>query len=207
MDQSQPDQPSETAQPTSPKQQLQPAGTATDYYNKKRKRSFLLSRVTVFFSLAILVIALGVNLYALAAPNNSTIQSHAYQANPRKNLPSLPAGCLYQQKAQGFAVVCPTGAPANTTSFPAGVVLPKLPPECNYQASASGSMIQCTTPHAPIPTSPVTAPANCITTPQANIMACKNNQDKIIAVPLPSLPGGCTYIQKANKDYISCKAK
>ncbi|HVA97200.1 MAG TPA: hypothetical protein VND99_06095 [Candidatus Acidoferrales bacterium] len=203
-----PTQPPQQAQPEKPEQPTeQPEQTATEYYNITRKRSFLFSRFTVITSMVILMVTLGINIFALASPNTSNIKSNAYQDNPEKNLPSPPAGCSYQRTKKGLAVTCPTSAPTSANEFPVSVVLPKLPPECNLQASESGSMIKCTSPHTPIPTTPVILPVNCITTPQANITACKNNEDKIVAVPLPSLPGGCSYTQQSNKDFISCESK
>jgi hypothetical protein len=184
--------------------------TAAQYYNTGRKRTFLFSRVIVITSMLVLLIALGINIFVLNAPNTSTVKTNAYYpSNPEKNLPSLPAGCSYQQAKSGMTVVCPTTAPApaGSSSAQIDVALPVLPSQCNFRTSATGDSLHCSAPNIPIPTIPVTFPDNCIATPQANIAACKNTENKIVAVPLPSLPAGCSYELQAGADYVICQAQ
>ena len=158
--------------------------------------------------MAVLVVALGVNILVLTTTKNSTLKSNAYSdTTSTQNLPALPQGCSYQKAANGLSVVCPTPTPTPLATIPISVSLPKLPDSCSIQTSASGSAIQCSTPNTPIPTIPVTLPANCTATPQADIAACKNSDGKFVVVPLPALPDGCSYGLQGNKDYVSCTAQ
>lgn len=182
--------------------------TASEHYNASGKRTFLFSRITVMVAMIVLVLTLGINIVVLTSTHNNTIKSNAYSpANPEKNLPSLPAGCSYQQAKKGLAVVCPTATPTPIATVPINVTLPKLPPQCTLETSQSGSIIHCSTPQTSIPTVPVTLPTNCVTTPQATIAACKDTEGKFIAVPLPALPGGCSYTLQSTKDYVACEAR
>src|SRR5581483_10616692 len=89
--------------------------SASSYYNKYRKRSFFLSRLTVLTSMVILIITLGINISLLTSHEKSTATTHAdTPQNPAQILPTLPAGCVYQQTQKGLAVVCPTPTSAVT---------------------------------------------------------------------------------------------
>ncbi|HWY79121.1 MAG TPA: hypothetical protein VNW29_02065 [Candidatus Sulfotelmatobacter sp.] len=179
--------------------------TASEYYNKTRKRSFLFSRLTVITSMFLLVIALTINILALNAHDNATAKSHAATAeNQQKLLPSLPTGCMYQQVRGGFIVVCPT--PTLTSTVSINVVLPKLPPQCNLETATRGNTIHCATPNTPIPTVAVTLPTTCVTTAHPKEVSCKNKVNQDITVPLPSLPIGCGYTLEANNYYVVCKS-
>lgn len=179
--------------------------SASDYYNKYKKRSFFLSRITVLSSMLVLIIALGVNISLLYSHTQNTATTHAAEPeNPQANLPSLPVGCEYQQIKGGLKVVCPTPTPTLAASVPINVALPQLPPQCNLSSTSTGSEIHCTSA-VPIPTIAVTLPQTCEVTTQPNTLSCSDN-NKIVAVPLPSLPGGCSYILKANQYYVSCEA-
>lgn len=178
--------------------------SASAYYNKYRKRRFLFSRLTVLTSMLVLIIALGINISLLYSHQNSTIESHAAtDQNPKKLLPQLPSGCLYQQTTKGLAVVCPT--PTSSSTTPINVALPQLPPQCTLESSSIGSKISCTT-IALIPTVPITLPTTCqIASQSANVTCIQNNQQ--VTVPLPSLPEGCSYQSVLNKYYVVCEAK
>src|SRR5215469_10300629 len=110
----------------------QPQQSASDYYNKYRKRSFFLSRITVLSSMVVLVLALGINISLLYSHSANTIASHAAgHENPQTSLPSLSAGCEYQQVKGGFVVACPTATPTPAVTVPINVAIPQLPPQCN----------------------------------------------------------------------------
>jgi hypothetical protein len=183
--------------------------SAESYYSAKRKRSFLYSRITVLTSMTVLIVALGINVSALISQERSTTESKAAAPeNSIQSLPSLPKGCVYQQAKRGFAVTCPTPTPsamtASAAAIPVDVSLPKLPPQCTLQTTTTGSKIQCITPHTPIPTVAVTLPASCLTTTQANIIACKDTTNKTVTSSLPSLPTGCVYKIVANAAFVVC---
>ena len=178
--------------------------SASSYYNKYRKRSFFLSRVTVLTSMVVLIITLGINISLLNSNTKTTVTSHAdTPSNPTKLLPTLPAGCIYQQTKGGLAVVCPTPTP--TIAVPINIALPQLPPQCTLSTATGGSEIHCTA-LVPIPTVAVTLPATCEITNQLNTVSCNVN-NQIVPVPLPALPGGCMYEQLAKKYYVMCKSK
>src|SRR6185437_16930427 len=104
---------------------IQPQQSASDYYNKYKKRSFFLSRITVLSSMVVLIVALGINISLLYSHSTSTVASHAASSeNSTTNLPSLPAGCDYQQVKGGFVVVCPTATPTPGPTVPINVALP-----------------------------------------------------------------------------------
>jgi hypothetical protein len=178
--------------------------SASSYYNKYRKRSFFLSRVTVLTSMVVLIITLGINISLLNSNTKTSVTSHAdTPSNPAKLLPTLPAGCIYQQTKGGLAVVCPTPTP--TIAVPINIALPQLPPQCTLSTATNGSEIHCTT-LVPIPTIAVTLPATCEVTNQLNTVSCNVN-NQVVPVPLPSLPGGCLYEQLAKKYYVACKSE
>ncbi len=198
--------------PTQQSQQKQPPQqSASDYYNKYRKRSFFLSRLTVFTSMAVLIVALVVNISLLYSQEKSTATTHAdTPTNQTQLLPSLPVGCSYQQMKKGLAVVCPTPTAiptltATASAVPINVALPALPPQCTIEASSTGSQLHCTA-IVPIPTVAVTLPPTCETGNQTNMLSCTVNS-KAVPVPLPSLPGGCSYTLRANQYYVVCEAK
>jgi hypothetical protein len=193
----------QTAQP----QQGEAQESAVAYYNKNRKRSFLFSRITVIASMFILIIALGVNIYALNSQGQGTYKSNAAtQENQTKILPKIPNGCRYQQIPGGLTVVCPSVAPTSAAS-PISVVLPQLPPQCSLETTASGSAVACSSPNVPIPTEPVTLPKTCTIANQPDTVSCRKNSNQIQSVPLPSLPKGCTYSLLGDNYYVSCLAK
>src|ERR1700722_5425663 len=187
--------------PAPPSQQ--PQQSASDYYNKYRKRSFFLSRITVFTSMAVLIVALVVNISLLYSQEKNTTVTHAdTPVNQTQLLPSLPVGCAYEQMKKGLAVVCPTPTPiptltATTSAVPINVALPALPPQCTIETSSQGNNLHCTA-IVPIPTIAVTSPSTCQTGNQTNMLSCTVNS-KIVPVPLPSLPGGCSYQEVTNK--------
>lgn len=153
----------------------------------------------------VLVIALVVNLVALNSQDTSTISSHASTGeNPVKNLPSLPAGCVYQHTIHGEKVVCPTNEPTKAINFPINIALPELPPECHFATTTNGDTLQCTPSHEPIPTVPVQLPTDCVTA-QNNMLVCKNTYGKSVRVPLPSLPAGCMYSFESNTYNVVCE--
>lgn len=193
-------------QPAQPnKEQIQESAVA--YYNKNRKRSFLFTRITVAASMIVLVIALGVNIFALSEQNQGVYKSEAAsKENPVKNLPKIPAGCRYQQLQGGLTVVCPTVTPA-TDASPINIILPQFPPQCSIQTLASGSAITCSKTNVTIPSSPVTLPASCTIAPQPDKVSCRNNKNQVETIPLPSLPQGCGYTVVADKYYVTCKTK
>jgi hypothetical protein len=90
-------------------------------------------------------------------------------------------------------------------SVPINVALPQLPPQCNLSSTSTGSEVHCTSA-VPIPTIAVTIPQNCEVTTQPNILSCNDNK-KIVPVPLPSLPGGCSYQFAKNQYYVVCQTK
>ncbi len=189
--------------PTPPQEQV--PQTAATYYNNDRKRSFLFSRITVMSSMFILVVALAINISLLSSQEKTSTQSRASVPQADKStLPSLAAGCEYQKVKDGFTVVCPT--PTQIASVPIDIALPKLPPECSLQTSTTGNKIQCTTPHAPIPTVPVTLPISCTATNQTNIVQCTQGNKAPVMVSMPSLPEGCVYTLVANKYYVDCQS-
>jgi hypothetical protein len=196
-----PQQPEQVQQTQSLQQQ-----SASDYYNKYRKRSFFLSRLTVISSMAVLILALGINISLLYSHSQNTITSHAAEAqNPQTILPSLPAGCEYQQIKGGLKVVCPTPTPTIAVTVPINVALPQLPPQCTISTTTTGSAVHCTTA-IPIPTVAVTLPTTCSVTSQTNTLSCNDN-NKIVPVPLPSLPSGCSYALTQGKYYVVCKSE
>jgi hypothetical protein len=181
--------------------------TAAEYYKKHRKHSFF-SRLTIFSSMAILLIVLAINISVLYSQDKSTTTSHA--ATPEqieKLLPSLPQGCIYQHENGKVKVECHKPTPTIATIIPINVDLPKLPPDCSLTTSTTGSKIQCTDGNTPIPTVPVTLPANCTIANKPNSAACKNNSNDFVLVPLPSLPEGCSYKLVANQYFVVCEAK
>lgn len=193
----------QTAQPE--KDQIQES--AVSYYSKNRKRSFLFTRITVVASMCILVIALGVNIYALSSQNQGTYKSNAAtKENPVKLLPKIPAGCKYQQLSGGLTVVCPTAAPTSEATSPINVVLPQLPPQCSLESTASGSAVQCSSPNVTIPTAPVTLPKSCTIASQPDTVSCVKNGIQE-SVSLPSLPKGCDYNLVEGNYYVACKAE
>lgn len=178
--------------------------SASAYYNKYRKRRFFFSRLTVLTSMLVLIVTLGINISLLNSHDTSTIKSNAAgPENPQKLLPKLITGCAYLQTKSGLTVICPT--PTLTQTEPINVTLPQLPPECTLESSSAGSKVNCTT-RVPIPTVPVILPATCqIASQSANVVCNENNEP--VAVPLPSLPGGCSYELVLNKYYVACEAK
>jgi hypothetical protein len=187
------------------KEQIQESAVA--YYNKNRKRSFLFSRITVVASMFILIIALGVNIYALYSQGQNTYKSNAAtQENPIKILPKIPAGCKYQQVPGGLTVVCPTAAPT-TAASPISVVLPQLPPQCSLESTGIGSAVTCTSSNVPIPTVIVPLPKTCTITNEPNTVTCRKNGNPVQTVQLPPLPKGCVYSLVSNNYYVSCQAK
>jgi len=149
----------------------------SSYYNLSRKRSFFLSRFFVLTSLLILVIGLVVNISFLYSQQRTNTNSRAASSNPQSTLPSLPAGCEYQQSGDNFKVVCPSITPAQHI-IPINSItieLPKLPSQCSYETTTQGYVLTCISPKPPIPT-----------------------------VALPSLPEGCNY-KKIGENYsIDC---
>lgn len=180
--------------------------SASTYYNNYRKRRFFFSRLTVLTSMLVLVIALGINISLLYSHDNSTLSSHAAEPeNPQKLLPSLPAGCSYQQTTKGLAVVCPTPTSTINPAIPINVALPQFPPQCTLESSSTGSKVSCSA-IVPIPTTPVILPAICEAASQSAGAVCNENNQQI-TVPLPSLPGGCSYEFVLNRYYVVCKAE
>lgn len=183
-----------------------PQPTAEAYYNQNRKRSFLFSRVTVITSMIVLVVVLAVNVSVLTSQERTTTQSRASEQANSQNLPSLAAGCKYQQTKGGVTVVCLTVTPVKN-AVPLNIELPKLPPQCTLQTTTFGNRIQCTDKNVPIPTVPVTLPSSCTTAGQPNTIQCKPNNKKPSFIPLPSLPQGCEYIKVQSKYFVRCTAQ
>ena len=185
-------------------EQTQPQESASSYYNKYRKRSFFISRVTVLTSMLVLIITLGINVSLLTSNQKNTVTSHADTvSNPAKILPTLPSGCIYQQIKGGLAVICPTPTP--TIAIPINVVLPQMPPQCTITTTTGGNEVHCTT-LIPIPTVAVILPLTCVGTNKLDTVSCNVN-NQIVPVPLPSLPGGCLYEQIVKKYYVECKSE
>jgi hypothetical protein len=177
--------------------------SANAYYSNNRKRSFFYSRVTVVTSMVVLVAALGINVYALYNQQTTT-QSRASQPVVQKNLlPPLPTGCEYQQTDNGLAVVCGSPTPAQA-AVALNVQLPQLPPQCSVQTSTKGNKIICTTSHAPIPTVPVTLPANCTPSGTTTVSCTQPNNQKA-TISLPALPEGCSYEASGSGYFVVCK--
>lgn len=180
--------------------------SAVSYYSKNRKRSFLFTRITVVASMCILVIALGVNIYALSSQNQGTGKTNAAtKENPVKLLPKIPAGCKYQQLSGGLTVVCPTAAPASEATSPINVVLPQLPPQCRLESMANGSAVQCSSPSIPIPTAQVPLPKSCTIATRPDAFTCLKNGTQE-TVSFPSLPKGCEYNLVEGNYYVACNA-
>lgn len=176
--------------------------SASTYYNKYRKRRFFFSRLTVLTSMLVLIITLGINISLLYSHDKSTVTSHAaMEQNTQQLLPKLPKGCIYQKSTNGLEVVCPTPTPT-IAMVPINVALPQLPPQCSLESSTKGSIITCTK-IVPIPTVAVTLPLSCQTASQSATVNCYEN-NKLMPVPLPSLPDGCMYKLFANKYYVVC---
>lgn len=195
----------QSMEPTQQPPQQEQIQSAVAYYNKNRKRSFLFSRITVVFSMFILVVALGINIFSFYSQDTQTTQTHASTPeNQKKLLPSLPAGCGYKEIKGGMTVVCPSAQPT-VASVTINVVLPQLPHQCGYETSTRGNIIHCTDSTTPIPTVPVTLPATCVATNQHYVVICKSDKENEL-VPLPSLPGGCSYALVQNNYYVVCKS-
>src|SRR6266568_1571449 len=181
--------------------------SAAEYYKKHRKRSFF-SRLTIISSMTILLVVLSINVSALYSQDKSTISSNASTPeNVEKNLPSLPAGCVYQHIQGKVKVDCPKTAPTIVSTVPIDVQLPKLPPECSFETSTNGSKITCSSHTTPIPTVPVILPPTCVISYQQDSVACKNSSNQKVTVHLPSLPEGCSYSLVANNYYVTCQPK
>jgi hypothetical protein len=182
--------------------------TAASYYNKHRKRSFLLSRIIVGVSMVVLVVALAINIAALSTQDNSTTQSHASSPQDiKKYLPSLPAGCKYKQTTHGMTVTCPTAVPTQIVNIPIKIALPQLPPQCQFATSPNGDEIQCSPSASPIPTVPVQIPTNCTPSDRANTLVCTDTNNSTFNFPLPSLPKGCAYQKLETNYFVVCQAK
>lgn len=182
--------------------------TAASYYSRTRKRSFFYTRITVIASMFVLVIALIINIVALNTQGDSTTQSKAAgHENIQALLPTLPAGCYYQQTTKGLLVACPTPTPTGTASAPVNIALPQLPPQCTLTTSTNGSTITCTPSHPPIPTVAVTLPQTCVATNELNKVTCRNALGQMITAPLPSLPRGCSYQKVKDNYYVVCDVK
>ncbi len=154
----------------------------------------------------VLIITLGINISLLTSNSKNTVTSHAdTQSDPTKLLPTLPAGCDYQQTKKGLTVVCPTPTPTAGPTVPINVELPQLPPQCTLTTTSTGSEVHCTA-NVLIHTVPVTLPPTCTVTNQINTVTCTVN-NQIVPVVLPSLPGGCSYELLAKKYYVACKSE
>lgn len=147
--------------------------SASTYYNKDRKRSFLFSRIAVITSMLVLVVALMLNLSLLNSPERSDTRSQAStNALTQDDLPPLPDGCVYQQLKDGPVVVCSTPTPENAASASAATYTSCIP------ATAIGR----------------------------TALICTDTNGQSVTVPLPSLPGGCTYQQTGETYSIACAA-
>lgn len=184
-------------------QEEKPLASATTYYNSKRKRSFLYSRLTVVVSMVILVGVLAFNVNTLYH-DQTALQSRASEQPNTNSLPKLPNGCDYKPVTNGFEVVCSTPTPTVASAHAIGVTLPQLPQTCSLQSLTGGNRIVCTT-RVPIPTVPVTLPANC-TAAQADKVTCVENNQNVVN-PLPSLPGGCVYKQVGQTYFVFCQSQ
>jgi hypothetical protein len=181
--------------------------TAAEYYKIHRKRS-LLARVTIISSLAVLLLVLGVNMFALYSQDQSTIKTNASTPeNIEKLLPSLPHGCEYQHLNGKVKVDCPKDTPTPAISVPINVDLPQLPSGCSFVTSANGSAVQCSAAHTPIPTIPVNLPATCTLAKEPDTVTCSYGNNQTVTLPLPKLPDGCSYFLGANNYYVVCEAK
>jgi hypothetical protein len=175
-----------------------------DYYNKSRKRSFFLSRLTVITSMFVLLIVLTINISLFYSNQKSTTQTHAAEnENSTKLLPSLAQGCSYQQVNGKVTIVCNTPTP--TVSVPINIVLPQLPQQCSIETTTDGNKITCTT-IVPIPTVAVTLPPMCKTANQADKVTCTENA-RTVTVPLPSIPEGCSYTLHNGENFVICQAE
>ena len=181
--------------------------TAADYYKKHRKRS-LFSRITIFSSMAILIIVLAINISAFYSQSQSTTKSEASTPeNIDKLLPSLPQGCRYKHANGNVVVDCAKTTPTVTVNVPISVSLPELPSQCSFVTSTDGSMVQCAPSHSPIPTVPVSLPSTCVAASELNTVTCSYGNNQTVTVPLPKLPDGCSYTESANKYFVVCEAK
>jgi len=190
-------------QPQKPIQEI-PQESASAYYNSSRKRSFFLSRLTVFASMFVLLVVLTINISLLYSNDKSTISSHAAEpVNPIKLLPSLAQGCSYQKIKGELTVACATPTP--TITVPINVILPQLPPQCSLETTANGNKIHCNT-IVPIPTVPVTLPSTCQATNQTNKVSCTEDNQTVVA-PLPSIPAGCSYQMREDKYFVQCQSE
>ncbi len=98
--------------------------TASEYYNKQRKQSFLLSRIAVVVSMLILVIALGINIAARTAQKKAATISHAATIPITVMLPKLPPECNFDSSTRGSAIHC------TQTHVPIPTVPVTLPQAC-----------------------------------------------------------------------------
>ncbi len=185
---------------------------AQNYYNSSRKRSFFFSRLFVISSMLVLLIALMVNISFLYSQERTSTTSQASSQNAQKFLPSLPAGCEYEQIGKGFKINCPQISPtlaaklANTATFPVDIELPNLPAQCKYQTSNGGFAVKCASPLPPVPTVAVNISPSCLATLEGgpNTLACKDANNQTVQVTLPALPKGCEYKQITGMFYVDC---
>jgi hypothetical protein len=70
--------------------------------------------------------------------------------------------------------------------------------------SAQGIRVSCSSAQPPIPTVAVRALTSCVVGNEQNTLTCTNAQSQEVAVPLPSLPGGCEYKLVAKNYFIDC---
>jgi hypothetical protein len=184
--------------------------TATTYYNDHRRRSFFLSRLFVVVSMFVLIVALGINISVLYSDQRNTGTTRADSGNNQTNLPALPEGCSYQTGENGTVVVCPTAIPEASPTvsanpqFPINVQLPKLPAQCEFMDSEKGIWVSCTSAQPPIPTVAVRSYTSCLPSSQKDTLECSDAQNQKVAVPLPSLPGGCEYKLIGKNYFVDC---
>lgn len=188
----------------------QPQESISSYYNEGRKRSFFFSRFFVIVSMIVLVTALGINISVLYSQDRTSTTTRADSGNNQTNLPPLPEGCEYQTIDEKVVVTCPTKEPevqptrAGNPEFPMNVRLPKLPAQCEYMNSTKGVRVSCSATQPPIPTVAVRALTSCQPSEKKDTLTCTSASNNPVAVPLPSLPEGCTYKLVARNYFIDC---
>ena len=177
--------------------------SAQSYYNTKRKKSFLFSRMFVFVSMFLLLIALGINIALLNTHQRTTTSTQAAGIAATTSLPVLPTGCIYESNTNKVTVRCdgPTVAPSldktpneNGKMYPIDIPLPALAEGCQYLTTNDGYIVACENQTITIPETMVTPPLGCkVTKTGETTLSCSKVNQKETKVPLPPLPQGCNY--------------
>ena len=147
--------------------------SASAYYNKHRKRSFLFSRIAVFGSMLVMILALSLNLSVLNSPQRSDIRSQAASNEVESNtLPKLPKDCVYQQLKDEPIVVCSSPTPQQTTFGANGTYK-----ACQPLLEGEKYVLQCTDDKNQRVTVPLQLPPGCAyeTTADSYIIVCGKN--------------------------------